>query len=121
MRSDQPSSSYRRILFGCYSRPMLELTSDSAREELFHDCFAWRAAEAVSLLRLSNPVGGGQGVRAAAWRGVPVTFDRLPELVSASVVWDEIEVVELPTGLCPNWSRPGLVAALLVGLARSSG
>lgn len=105
---------------------LLELTADSAREVLFHDCSAQRADEAISLLRPSNPVVGGQGVRAAAWREVPVTFvrgtlDRMPELVSASVVWGEVEIVALPTGHCPNWSRPDLVAALLVGLARSSG
>ncbi|MGW3472009.1 hypothetical protein ACWDKQ_26880 [Saccharopolyspora sp. NPDC000995] len=58
--------------------------------------------------------------------GVLVTFvrgvlDRLPDLVSASVVWDEVEIVELQTAHCSDWSRPDLVAALLAGLARSSG
>ncbi|WP_190813460.1 hypothetical protein [Saccharopolyspora pogona] len=105
---------------------MLELTADSAWEALFHDCSAQRADETISLLRTSNPVVGGQGVRAAARREVPVTFvrgvlDRMPELVSASAGSDEVEIVELPTGHCPKWSRPDLVAALLAGLARSSG
>ncbi|MEV0051984.1 hypothetical protein AB0H34_15940 [Saccharopolyspora shandongensis] len=73
------------------------------------------------MLRPSNPVVSGQGVRAAAWREVPTTFvrgvaDRMPELVSGSVGWEAVEVVELPTGHCPNWSRPDLVAALLAGL-----
>ncbi|MEV0697927.1 alpha/beta hydrolase [Saccharopolyspora sp. NPDC050389] len=103
---------------------LLELTAESAREALFHDCSPGRAEEAISLLRPSNPVIGGQGVRAAAWREVPATFvrgsaDRMPELVSGSVEWDGVEIVELPAGHCPNWSRPDLVAALLVDLAGS--
>ncbi|TDD42940.1 alpha/beta fold hydrolase [Saccharopolyspora elongata] len=103
---------------------LLELTADSAWEALFHDCSAARAEEAISLLRPSNPVISAQGVRAAAWREVPATFvrgvaDRMPELVSGAVEWDVVEVVELPTGHCPNWSRPDLVAALLADLAGS--
>jgi pimeloyl-ACP methyl ester carboxylesterase len=105
---------------------MLELTADSAREALFHDCSPQRADAAISLLRPSNPVIGGQGVRAAAWRRVPTTFvrgvlDRMPELVTAAVPWEEVETVELPTGHCPNWSRPDLVATLLSDLARKAG
>jgi pimeloyl-ACP methyl ester carboxylesterase len=101
---------------------LLELDARSAREALFHDCSPERAEEAIGLLRPSNPVVSGQGVRAAAWRELPVTFvratrDRMPELVSDALPWGAVEVVEMPTGHCPNWSRPDLLGELLAGLA----
>ncbi|MGP4016042.1 hypothetical protein [Saccharopolyspora sp. 5N708] len=84
---------------------------------LFHDCSPQRAELAISLPRPSNPVIGGQGVRAAAWRRIPTTFvrgalDRMPELVTAAMPWAAVDTVELPSGHCPKtgpgptWSPP---------------
>ncbi|PRX97862.1 hypothetical protein [Allonocardiopsis opalescens] len=49
---------------------------------------------------------------------MPATFvrgtrDRMPELVSAAFPMAEARVLELPTGHCPNLSRPEWVAELL--------
>jgi hypothetical protein len=43
----------------------------------------------------------------------------MPEAVASGFLERTMEVVELPTGHCPNWSRPDLVAELLAKRARS--
>jgi hypothetical protein len=68
--------------------------------------------------------GGGQPVTAAAWRQLPSVYvrgreDPMPEAVAAGFLDQPIQVVELPTGHCPNWSRPDLVAQLLAERTRS--
>jgi pimeloyl-ACP methyl ester carboxylesterase len=68
--------------------------------------------------------GGDQLVTAAAWRQLPSVYvrgseDRMPEAVAAGFLDQPIQVVELPTGHCPNWSRPDLVAPLLAEQTRS--
>ncbi|MEO3822701.1 alpha/beta hydrolase [Actinomadura sp. B10D3] len=102
------------------------LTPGSALEALFHDCPAERAAEAVALLRPANPLVNTQPVRGAAWRSLPFTRvraadDRLPELLCDAAAERPHEVVTLPTGHCPQWSRPDLVAGVLARIARSLG
>jgi pimeloyl-ACP methyl ester carboxylesterase len=98
---------------------MIELDPDSARPWLFHDCSPRRAEQAITQLEPSNPAVGTQPLRAAAWRMIPVTYirgtaDRMPELVSPAFPFGSIEIIERPTGHCPNWSRPDLVGELLV-------
>jgi hypothetical protein len=90
----------------------------SAVASLFHDCTLARAQAAVDQLRPMNPVVHTQAVTGAAWRELPATFvrctaDRLPELICNEFLRRSPQVVELPTGHCPNWSQPQLVAALL--------
>jgi pimeloyl-ACP methyl ester carboxylesterase len=102
----------------------IALRRDSALESLFHDCPPERAAEAVTLLRPGNPVAGTQPVQGSAWRSLPFTYvrgadDRLPELLCAAAAEHPHEVVTLPTGHCPQWSRPDLVAGLLAQIARA--
>lgn len=102
----------------------IALKRDSALESLFHDCPPERAAEAAALLRPENPVVGAQPVRGSAWRSLPFTYvrgadDRLPELLCDAAAGRPHEVVTLPTGHCPQWSRPDLVAALLARIARA--
>jgi pimeloyl-ACP methyl ester carboxylesterase len=102
----------------------IALRRDSALESLFHDCPPERAAQAVALLRPENPVVATRPVRGSAWRSLPFTYvrgaeDRLPELLSAAAAEHPHEVVTLPTGHCPQWSRPDLVAALLARVARA--
>jgi pimeloyl-ACP methyl ester carboxylesterase len=102
----------------------IALRRNSALESLFHDCPPERAAEAVSLLRPENPVAGTQPVRGSAWRSLPFTYvrgadDRLPDLLCDAAAEHPHEVVTLPTGHCPQWSRPDLVAALLARIVRA--
>ncbi|WP_165966731.1 alpha/beta hydrolase [Actinomadura sp. 7K507] len=102
----------------------IALRRDSALESLFHDCSPERAAQAVSLLRPENPVVGTQPVQGSAWRSLPFTYvrgddDRLPELLSDAAAERPHEVVTLPTGHCPQWSRPDLVAGLLARIAHA--
>jgi pimeloyl-ACP methyl ester carboxylesterase len=101
---------------------VIELKPGSALSALFHDCEPERAQAAIDQLRPSNPATGTQPVTGAAWRDVPATYvrgrdDRMPELVSTRFSGPSVERVELPTGHCPNWSRPDLVADVLAGIA----
>ncbi len=68
--------------------------------------------------------GSDQSVREAAWRQLPSVYvrgseDRMPEALASGFLEHATEVIELPTGHCPNWSRPDLVAALLAERVRS--
>lgn len=99
------------------------LRRDSARTGLFHDCPPERADVALSLLRPANPVVNAQLVHGAAWRSIPATYvrgeqDRLPrELLAPGFLERAEQVITLPTGHCPQWSRPDLVAGLLAEIA----
>jgi pimeloyl-ACP methyl ester carboxylesterase len=102
----------------------IQLTAEAARISLFHDCPEDRADLAVSRLRTINPATGGQAIGEAAWRQIPATLveaadDRLPRLVTAGFDAAAEEVVRLPSGHCPQWSRPELVAELLASLVRA--
>jgi pimeloyl-ACP methyl ester carboxylesterase len=100
------------------------LDRDAAGKALFNDCDPDRAQEALDRLRPSNVSAvGAQPVRDAAWADLPATYvrgsqDRMPEAVAAGFL-ERAEVIELPTGHCPHWSRPDLVADLLTGRVRS--
>jgi pimeloyl-ACP methyl ester carboxylesterase len=101
---------------------MIELDPDSARTSLFHDCSPRRAEQAIAQLEPANPAVGTQPLQAAAWRMIPVTHirgtaDRMPQLVSPAFPFESIELIELPTGHCPNWSRPDLVGEVLIDQA----
>lgn len=105
---------------------MLELDPTSARESLFHDCSPRRADEAIAQLAPSNPAVGAQTVRAAAWHTLPVTYvrgsaDRMPVLLSPAFPLLSVELIDLPTSHCPNWSRPDLVGEMLATQARAAG
>ena len=97
----------------------------SAATALFNDCDDEAVSQAVAQLRPMNPQVNTQPVTAAAWRQIPTTYvrctyDQLPELVSAQFFDHVAGIVELPTGHCPQWSRPGLVAKLLLQRLRSN-
>jgi pimeloyl-ACP methyl ester carboxylesterase len=86
---------------------------------LFHDCSEERARKAASQLRPMNPVVRSQPLTTAAWRDVPSTLvqasqDRMPAILATAFRDRNPEVITLPTGHCPNWSRPELVAELLL-------
>jgi len=98
----------------------------SARAALFHDCPPDRADTAIALLRRQTPATGTQPVTVAPWRDIPSTYvrcsqDRLPyELVSPAYWEHASHVLTLPTGHCPQWSRPDLVAELLWSVISSA-
>lgn len=101
----------------------IELPPEQADVALFHDCSAERARQATALLQPMNPAVGTQPLTGAAWRDVPSTFvrcsqDRMPELVTAAFLDRGPELITLPTGHCPNWSRPELVADLIAKRAK---
>jgi pimeloyl-ACP methyl ester carboxylesterase len=96
------------------------LRPESARAGLFNDCTPDRADAAIALLRPLNPATGTQSVSGAAWHDIPSTYvrctqDRLPyEPVTPAFREHAASVLTLPTGHCPQWSRPDLVAELLI-------
>lgn len=96
----------------------IALPPDQAITGLFHDCSADRARRGADQLRPMNPAVGAQPLTGVAWRDLPSTYvrcarDRLPEIVTKAFFECNPQVMELPTGHCPNWSRPDLVAELL--------
>ena len=100
----------------------IALAREAAATSLFHDCTPERAQAALDRLASMNPVVSTQPVTGAAWRDLTSTFvrcsaDRLPELVSDEFLRHDPEIVDLPTGHCPNWSDPQLVADLLAARA----
>jgi pimeloyl-ACP methyl ester carboxylesterase len=104
---------------------LAELDATSAIAALFNDCDAGRAAAAIQKLRPMNLAGAARPLRAAAWHDIPTTFvrgtmDAMPEMVCNDFWSTGPEVVELPTGHCPNWSRPDLVGQLLAQRALSN-
>jgi pimeloyl-ACP methyl ester carboxylesterase len=99
-----------------------ELKREQAETALFHDCDAARAKAALDRLRPMNMAGGAQPLTAAAWRELPATLvratlDRMPEAIAPAFFERDPEVIEIPAGHCPNWSRPTLVAEILVSRA----
>lgn len=100
----------------------VELIAEAARTSLFHDCPAERAEKAIRLLRPINPATGSRAVTRAAWRQLPATLieatdDRLPRLVCAAFDSAPHDRLSIPSGHCPPWSQPGLVADLLGEMA----
>ena len=97
---------------------LAELRPEQAEAALFHDCDAARAKAAVERLRPMNMAGGTQPLTGAAWRELPATLvrgtlDRMPEAIAPAFFERDPEVVEIPAGHCPNWSRPQVVAEIL--------
>jgi pimeloyl-ACP methyl ester carboxylesterase len=100
------------------------LDRQAARRALFNDCAPDRAEQGLRKLRPTSLAGADQPVREAAWRQLPSVYvrgseDRMPETVAPRFLELAAQIIELPTGHCPNWSRPELVARLLAERARS--
>ena len=99
-----------------------ELRAEQAQAALFHDCDAPRANAALERLTPMNMAGGTQPLTGAAWRELPATLvrgtlDRMPEAIAPAFFERDPEVVEIPAGHCPNWSRPELIAEILASQA----
>jgi pimeloyl-ACP methyl ester carboxylesterase len=102
------------------------LDREAARRALFSDCEPERAEEGLRRLRPMSLAGADQPVTDAAWEQLPSIYvrgseDPMPEAVAPSFLERATEIVELPTGHCPNWSRPDLVARLLADRAARLG
>lgn len=114
-----PAALMRQSKFRVRSDGSIELVVEAAIAGLFNDCDVQRANEAAALLCPMNAAVNQQPVTAAPWRDVSTTYvrctdDQVPELLSAQFLDYVDDVVELPTGHCPQWSRPDLVAGLLL-------
>jgi pimeloyl-ACP methyl ester carboxylesterase len=95
-----------------------ELRAEQAEAALFHDCDPARAKAAVERLRPMNMATGTQPLTGAAWRELPATLvrgtlDRMPEAIAPAFFEHDPEIVEIPAGHCPSWSRPELTAEIL--------
>jgi pimeloyl-ACP methyl ester carboxylesterase len=102
---------------------LAELNPAAAADTLFHDCEPERAKVAVDQLRPMNMAGAQQTLTGAAWRQLPATqvrgtLDRMPEAITRAFFDRNPEIIEIPAGHCPNWTRPELVAELLISQAR---
>jgi pimeloyl-ACP methyl ester carboxylesterase len=100
------------------------LDREAARRALFNDCEHERAEDGLRRLRPMSLSGADQPVSGAAWTQLPSVYvrgseDPMPEAVAPGFLERTTEIVELPTGHCPNWSRPDLVARLLADRVRS--
>jgi pimeloyl-ACP methyl ester carboxylesterase len=100
------------------------LDREAARRALFNDCEPERAEDGLRRLRPMSLAGADQPVSDAAWTQLPSVYvrgseDQMPEAVAPGFLERTTQIVELPTGHCPNWSRPALVARLLVDQVRS--
>jgi pimeloyl-ACP methyl ester carboxylesterase len=100
------------------------LDREAARRALFNDCEPERAEDGLRRLRPMSLSGADQPVSDAAWTQLPSVYvrgseDPMPEAVAPGFLERTTEIVELPTGHCPNWSRPDLVARLLADRVRS--
>jgi pimeloyl-ACP methyl ester carboxylesterase len=94
------------------------LDREAARRALFNDCQPERAEDGLRRLRPANLSGGDQPVNEAAWTQLPSVYvrgskDPMPEALAPGFLERATEVIELPTGHCPHWSRPDLVAKVL--------
>jgi len=97
----------------------------AARRALFNDCEPERAEDGLRRLRPMSRAGADQPVSHAPWTQLPSVYvrgseDRMPEALAPGFLRRTTRVVELPTGHCPNWSRPELVARLLADRAWST-
>jgi pimeloyl-ACP methyl ester carboxylesterase len=100
------------------------LDREAARRALFNDCEPERAEDGLRRLRPMSLAGADQPLSEAARMQLPSIYvrgheDRMPEAVTPGFLERATQVVELPTGHCPNWSRPDLVARLLADRVRS--
>ena len=97
---------------------LLVFPPEVARQALFNDCSDERAQEGLALLQPQSLAGTDQPIAVAAWTELPSVYvrgeqDLVPRALSAGFLEQCTEVIDLPTGHCPQWSRPELVAEIL--------
>ena len=92
--------------------------AEIARQALFNDCSDERAQEGLALLQPQSLAGTDATIEVAAWTELPSVYlrgaqDLVPRALDPDFLGQCDEVIDLPTGHCPQWSRPDLVADLL--------
>jgi pimeloyl-ACP methyl ester carboxylesterase len=94
-----------------------------ARQALLNDADDERASRALDELRPMDMSGTDTPIETAAWGQLPYVYvggadDLLPRAIPDGFLDGAAHVVELPTGHCPHWTQPQLVADVLVGRLR---
>ena len=89
-----------------------------ARQALFNDCSEERAREGLALLQPQNLAGTDQIIATAAWTQLPSVYvrgteDLVPRALAPGFLESCLQVLDLPTGHCPQWSQPELVSDLI--------
>ncbi len=97
---------------------LLVFPAELARQALFNDCSDERAQQGLRRLAPQSFAGTDQTIEVAAWTELPSVYvrgeqDLVPRALADGFLQQCTEVIELPTGHCPQWSRPELVAELL--------
>ncbi|CAB4930320.1 unannotated protein [freshwater metagenome] len=95
-----------------------------ARQALFNDADDDRAAVALDQLRPQDMSGTDRPIATAAWTVLPYvdvsgTADLVPRAVHPDFAAGAAASVELPSGHCPQWTEPALVADLLAERVRT--
>ena len=89
-----------------------------AAQALFNDCTDAREQEGLALLEPQSLAGTDQIIEVAAWTQLPSVYvrgeqDLIPRALAEGFLEQCVEVIDLPTGHCPQWSRPELVVEIL--------
>ena len=97
---------------------LMVIPAEIARQALFNDCSDERANEGLRLLQPQSLAGTDLTIEVAAWTELPSLYirgaqDLVPRALAESFLTQCREVIDLPTGHCPQWSRPELVADIL--------
>ena len=97
---------------------LLVFGAEIARQALFNDCSEDRAQEGLRGLAPQSFAGTDQPIDVAAWTQLPSVYvrgeqDLVPRALADGFLEACETVIDLPTGHCPQWSRPELVADLL--------
>lgn len=103
---------------------LLTFPREVARQALFNDADEDRAAAGLDQLRPQEMSGIDRTIETAAWTQLPYvnvegTQDLLPRAVAPDFAAGAAQTLELPTGHCPQWTQPELVAGLLVERVRT--
>ena len=97
---------------------LLVFPPDIARQALFNDCSEERVQAGLQRLAPQSFAGSDQAIETAAWTQLPSVYvrgaqDMVPRALAPGFLQRCAEVIDLPTGHCPQWSRPELVSDLI--------
>ena len=97
---------------------LLVFPAEIARQALFNDCSDERAQQGLAGLAPQSFAGTEEPIEVAAWTQLPSVYvrgedDLVPRALGGGFLERCEAVLDLPTGHCPQWSHPELVADLL--------
>ena len=97
---------------------LMVFPAEAARQALFNDCSDERAQLGLQGLAPQSFAGIDQPIEVAAWTQLPSIYvrgeqDLVPRALGDGFLEQCEQVIDLPTGHCPQWSHPELVAELL--------